>query len=124
MKKKVLDVTNFKSVQKLLCRNLSVSGNVFHGDKMGRTINFPTINIKYKSSLLNGVYEVKTIYKGKLYIGLANIESVLKRIFPEEDLEETELTPDVDAASTEADLDSGDTEPTSGEDVRVFAIQI
>ena len=40
---------------------------------MGRTINFPTINIKYKSSLLNGVYEVKTIYKGKLYIGLANI---------------------------------------------------
>ena len=64
---------DFKSVEKLLCRNLSVSGNVFHGDKMGRTIDFPTINIKYKSSLLNGVYEVTTLHKGKQYIGLANI---------------------------------------------------
>lgn len=54
------------------------SGEVIHGDKIGRTLGFPTANLKnseeYKLIPSDGIYAVKiqhqtTKYKGMLYIG-------------------------------------------------------
>ena len=60
-----------------LGRNYSMTGKVIHGDKIGRTLGFPTANLeieKYKLIPGNGVYVVKvsrnnSIYKGLLSIG-------------------------------------------------------
>ena len=49
--------------KQLLARPYSISGKVFHGDKRGRTIGFPTANIHLHRcvSPLSGVYAVKLI---------------------------------------------------------------
>ena len=67
---------NVELANKYLGRNFSISGQVIHGDKIGKKINFPTANIK----LLNhfrpafGVYAVNiTSDKFKKMIGIANI---------------------------------------------------
>ncbi len=60
-----------------LGRNYKMSGKVVHGDKIGRTLGFPTANLeieKYKLIPGNGVYVVKVqlgeeIFKGLLSIG-------------------------------------------------------
>lgn len=45
---------------RLLGRSYSISGRVMHGDKIGRTIGFPTANIqlKHRSPPLMGIYTV------------------------------------------------------------------
>jgi riboflavin kinase/FMN adenylyltransferase len=45
---------------RLLGRPYSISGRVLHGDKIGRTIGFPTANIqlKHRSPPLMGIYTV------------------------------------------------------------------
>ena len=67
---------NVELANKYLGRNFSISGQVIHGDKIGKKINFPTANIK----LLNhfrpafGVYAVNiTSNKFKNMMGIANI---------------------------------------------------
>jgi riboflavin kinase/FMN adenylyltransferase len=54
-----------------------LSGKVVKGHGIGRTINFPTINLQiqedYKLIPKNGVYLVKTEYDGMLLNGLMNI---------------------------------------------------
>lgn len=60
-----------------LGRNYALSGQVIHGDQLGRTLGFPTANLaieKYKLIPQNGVYVVKAhlgkeIFKGLLSIG-------------------------------------------------------
>lgn len=56
----------------------TLSGEVMHGDKIGRTLGFPTANLKsseiHKLIPADGIYAVKiqhqtTHYKGMLYIG-------------------------------------------------------
>ncbi|PCJ46690.1 MAG: bifunctional riboflavin kinase/FMN adenylyltransferase [Gammaproteobacteria bacterium] len=49
--------------KQLLARPYSISGKVFHGDKRGRTIGFPTANIHLHRcvSPLSGVYAVRLI---------------------------------------------------------------
>ncbi len=66
--------------EKLLCRPYSITGRVFHGDKRGRTIGFPTANILIKSCVnpLKGVYAVKLILNEGTqqqteHFGVANI---------------------------------------------------
>jgi len=63
---------------KLLSYNYTISGKIVEGFKVGRTIGFPTANIRiweeYKVIPALGVYAVnvyidKTKYKGMLYIG-------------------------------------------------------
>lgn len=60
-----------------LGRNYSFSGNVVEGDKRGRTLGFPTANIKLENSskLLpsNGVYVVEFFVKGEKHYGLLSV---------------------------------------------------
>jgi riboflavin kinase/FMN adenylyltransferase len=57
----------------------SVSGTVMEGRKIGRTIGFPTANIKpdspYKLIPCNGVYAVDVHLDGEIYRGMLNIGS-------------------------------------------------
>ena len=66
----------FNLVNKMLGRNYCVSGTIQTGQKLGRTINFPTINIFYPEGLVNphyGVYSVNVILPdGKIKKGIAN----------------------------------------------------
>lgn len=60
----------------LLGRNYSLSGRVRHGDKMGRTIGFPTMNLRIQDNIaaVNGVYVVQVTGLGnKPLNGVANL---------------------------------------------------
>jgi riboflavin kinase/FMN adenylyltransferase len=69
---------NVKMASQYLGRNYTIQGKVVHGDKLGRTIGFPTANIEipeeYKLIPLDGIYAVKArlnteVLAGMLYIG-------------------------------------------------------
>lgn len=68
---------NVEFAKKGLGRSYSLRGKVVHGDKLGRTLGFPTANLElpaYKLIPKNGVYLVrvhfnKNVYKGLLSIG-------------------------------------------------------
>jgi riboflavin kinase/FMN adenylyltransferase len=55
----------------------TLSGNIVKGKQIGKTIGFPTANLKveedYKIIPKNGVYVVKTMIEGKSYFGMMNI---------------------------------------------------
>ncbi len=57
--------------------NYSLAGIVSNGKQLGRTIGYPTANIKideeYKLIPLNGVYIAKSVISGKLVFGMMNI---------------------------------------------------
>ncbi len=61
----------------LLGRAYSIKGEVIHGDKLGRTIGFPTANIDIKEDykLLpgDGAYAIKAHVKGQEHKGMLNI---------------------------------------------------
>ncbi|MFH1049858.1 MAG: bifunctional riboflavin kinase/FAD synthetase [bacterium] len=64
------------NVNEMLGYTYSVRGLVVKGDGRGRTIGLPTANIKYdenKKVPEIGVYFVKSVIKGEIYYGLANI---------------------------------------------------
>lgn len=54
-----------------------IQGKVIEGDKMGRTIGFPTANLaineNYKLLPMDGVYAVEVCYGGKAFKGMMNI---------------------------------------------------
>jgi len=60
---------------KLLGRPFSYKGVVRKGDGRGRTIGFPTANLKLdnKLALPNGVYATQTLFAGKLFPSVTNI---------------------------------------------------
>ncbi|MCF6129338.1 bifunctional riboflavin kinase/FAD synthetase [Flavobacterium sp. AS60] len=57
--------------------NYSLSGIISKGKQLGRTIGYPTANIKieedYKLIPLNGVYVAKSILNGQIVFGMMNI---------------------------------------------------
>ncbi|HBS26532.1 MAG TPA: bifunctional riboflavin kinase/FAD synthetase [Gammaproteobacteria bacterium] len=63
---------DFSLAEKLLDRPFTLSGKVMHGDKRGRTIGFPTLNIRANRPIspLKGVFAVKVEGFGN---GVANI---------------------------------------------------
>lgn len=67
---------DLEAVADLLGRDYSISGKVAHGDKIGRTIGFPTLNIplKRKVAPVSGVYlvQIDGLAKGPLK-GVANV---------------------------------------------------
>lgn len=54
----------------------SLIGKVVQGQRLGRTIGFPTLNLeveRFKLVPLNGVYAVRVLLRGQLYLGMLNI---------------------------------------------------
>lgn len=74
--KELLSKGDIAKANALLGSCYRVSGPVSEGNKIGRTINFPTINILIDSSLAlikKGVYSAKVQIGDKLYKGISNI---------------------------------------------------
>ena len=71
-----LNVGEISEANVLLGRRYSLSGRVRHGDKIGRTIGFPTMNLRIQDNIAaaNGVYAVLvTGLKGEVLKGVANL---------------------------------------------------
>ncbi len=71
-----LKAGEMEEVQSLLGRPFMVSGVVVHGDKRGRTIQFPTANVQPKEGQFipaTGVYVVRFYVQEKWYEGVCNV---------------------------------------------------
>lgn len=68
---------NVELANEYLGEPFELSGTVIHGNALGRTIGFPTANIKIDSDLKlipgKGVYAVELTFKGRLLRGMMNI---------------------------------------------------
>ncbi|OLS01766.1 bifunctional riboflavin kinase/FAD synthetase [Tissierella creatinophila] len=67
---------NIRLANEMLGRNYKIKGQVVHGNKIGRTLGFPTANLELSSNYQIpkiGVYETKTIIDGKSYVSLTSI---------------------------------------------------
>lgn len=74
--KQLISKGDMKLTNQLLNRCYSIRGEVVSGNKLGRTIQFPTANIEIPDDKLvppYGVYHVKTIIDGCEYDGVANL---------------------------------------------------
>lgn len=74
--RKQLERGEIAEVNKLLGRCFSINGMVVEGDKRGRTIGYPTANLKISDDVLLpkiGVYAVTVLLKNTLYEGMANL---------------------------------------------------
>ena len=75
--RKALSEGNVQIANNLLGYHYSLSGTVTEGNKLGRTIGFPTANIALNSpeKLIpsNGVYAVQVIVNQLIYFGMMNI---------------------------------------------------
>ena len=60
---------------RMIGRDFSVLGTVAEGKKLGRTLGFPTANLRPESEQLppNGVYAVRVALNGEIRSGVANI---------------------------------------------------
>lgn len=75
--RRAIEQGDVKTAQKFLGYPFQLNGVVAHGDKRGRTIGFPTANLKIEDSAKlipgNGVYAVKVHHKGNSYKGMMNV---------------------------------------------------
>jgi riboflavin kinase/FMN adenylyltransferase len=73
--RKALEQDSLIDVENMLGRPYSIIGKVFHGDKRGRQLGFPTANVllKRRKPPLDGVFAVKVKTNNGLYNGVANI---------------------------------------------------
>ncbi|HET9628009.1 MAG TPA: bifunctional riboflavin kinase/FAD synthetase [Novosphingobium sp.] len=71
-----LQAGDCETATRLLSRPFAIRGTVQHGDKLGRTIGFPTANLPLDTYVRPryGIYAVKgRLPDGKLYAGAANL---------------------------------------------------
>ena len=71
-----LEQGRMELVNQLLGYAYSVTGEVLHGRKIGRTLGMPTTNIVSSERKLlppNGVYATRTVIAGELFEGITNI---------------------------------------------------
>lgn len=71
-----LEQGRMELVNQLLGYAYSVTGEVLHGRKIGRTLGMPTTNIVPSERKLlppNGVYATRTVIAGELFDGITNI---------------------------------------------------
>lgn len=75
--RQALEQDNLTDVESMLGRPYSIMGKVFHGDKRGRQLGFPTANVllKRRNSPLNGVFAVKVNTTSGTFNGVANVGS-------------------------------------------------
>lgn len=67
---------NIEKCNKLLGRRYSIGGTVVVGNKLGRTIGFPTSNLTLDPVMVtpsNGVYATYCIYNKKIYPSITNV---------------------------------------------------
>lgn len=67
---------NIELANEMIGRNYKIKGKVVHGNKIGRTLGFPTANIELSDRYQipkKGVYITKTIVDGIIYKSLTNI---------------------------------------------------
>lgn len=76
--RRALEQKDMKKAAEFLGRHYSLCTPVLQGKKLGRTINFPTINQcfeTYRQPPPNGVYATRCHIGGKLYAGATNVGS-------------------------------------------------
>jgi len=73
--RQALEKDDLVSVKQMLGREYSIIGRVFHGDKRGRQLGFPTANVllKRRVSPLSGVFAVMVKTNNGEFKGVANI---------------------------------------------------
>lgn len=75
--RKALNEGDIETANNYLGYNFMISGEVVQGKALGRTINYPTANLKlketYKLIPKNGVYVVQSIIEGKKIFGIMSI---------------------------------------------------
>lgn len=74
--RELLKSGNIKNVNNLLGRPLTTDGIVVKGDQRGKTLGYPTANLKVNQDALLpkiGVYAVKVLYKNEIYEGMASL---------------------------------------------------
>ena len=68
---------DIRTTNAMLGYDYSITGIVVEGNKIGRTIGFPTANIetedKYKLIAAGGVYACKVRWNGEMFLGMGNI---------------------------------------------------
>lgn len=67
---------DMEECEKYLGRKYSVGGEVVVGNRLGRTIGFPTSNIMIDENMVtppNGVYITKCVYNGHVYDSITNV---------------------------------------------------
>ena len=71
----LLKAGDFETATQMLGREFSIAGKIIHGQQMGRTINFPTINIPIKREIspLLGVFAVSIKLNNQSYHGVCNL---------------------------------------------------
>ena len=67
--------SDFMTLNKLLGREYSLAGKVIHGDKIGKKLGFPTLNINIKNLNLpfEGVFAVKIMWQSLIFFGAASL---------------------------------------------------
>ena len=77
-----LEAGKVDAAARMLGRDYSVSGEVVHGKKLGRTIGFPTANLRLpdpgKLVPAGGVYFTTAILDGKRYPSMTNVGSIVE----------------------------------------------
>jgi len=71
-----LEAGNMMLVEKLLGRPYKITGTVVHGNRLGRTLGMPTVNLLPPASKLLppcGVYYSSVLYQGKYYRAISNV---------------------------------------------------
>lgn len=74
--RRMLDEGNVSEVSRLLGRYYSISGEVVHGRRLGRTLGFPTVNLDVTDDKYippNGVYASYVTYGTKRFASVTNI---------------------------------------------------
>jgi riboflavin kinase / FMN adenylyltransferase len=73
--RQALAESDFNLVENMLGHPFEIAGKVLHGEKLGRTIGFPTANLLLKrcKAPVNGVFAVHVTIGHQQYKGVANI---------------------------------------------------
>ncbi|MEG1255179.1 bifunctional riboflavin kinase/FAD synthetase [Clostridium sp.] len=67
---------NIEKANKFLNRPFMLSGRIIKGKQIGRTIDFPTVNLNYDKKFIvpkGGVYSTVVEYNGTFYRGITNV---------------------------------------------------
>lgn len=74
--RKLIENGELKMANQLLTREVVLAGEVVHGKKLGRTIGFPTANLKVEENITipkKGIYYTNVEIDGVIYKGITNI---------------------------------------------------